>query len=68
MFKLNDKVTAAYDKRELMKLGKEIDKNGSLQVNMAITQLDKKGKTNSDQQKKSVMITHEQKKVMNENG
>jgi len=31
MFKLKDKVTTSYDKRELKKLGKEVDKHGSLQ-------------------------------------
>jgi len=31
MFKLKDKVTVAYDKRELTKLEKEVDKHGSLQ-------------------------------------
>jgi len=67
MFKLKDNVTAVYDKRELMKLGKETDKNGSLQVDMANTQLDEKDKTNSDQQKKSAMITYKQnKKLSNE--
>jgi len=67
MFKLKDKVTAAYEKRELMKLGKEVDKNGSLNVDMATTQLDEKDKTNSDQQKKLAMITYKQnKKLSNE--
>jgi len=65
MLKLKNKVTAAYDKRELTK--SEIDKNGSLQVDMVTTQLDEKDKTNSDQQKRSAMITYKyDKKLSNE--
>jgi len=55
---------AAYDKRELRQFEKEADKNGSLQVNMAITQLDEKDKTNNDQQKKLAMITYKQNKEL----
>jgi len=62
MFKLKDKVTVVYDKRELTKAG--IDKNGSLQADMLTTQLDEKNKNNSDQQKKSVLTTY--KKLSNE--
>jgi len=54
-------------KRKLMKLGKEVDENGALQVAMSTTQLDKKDKTNSDQQKRSAMITNKHdKKLSNE--
>ena len=59
---LKDKMTAAYYNGELMK--SESDKNGSLQVDMVITQLDEKDKTNSDQQDTSVMATY--KKLSNE--
>jgi len=63
MFKLKDKITAAYDKRKLMKL-EEVDKDGSLQVDMANTQLDEKDKANSDQQKKSATINYKQNKEL----
>ena len=65
MFKLKDKVIAEYDKRELTK--SEIGKNGSLQVDMVIIQLDEKDETNSNQQKKLAMKTYKQnKKLSNE--
>ena len=63
MFKLKDKITAVYDKRKLMKLEK-VDKDGSLQVDMANTQLEEKDKTNSEQQKKSATITYKQNKEL----
>ena len=62
MFMLKKKVTAAYDKRELTK--SEIDKNGSLQVDVSTTQLDEKDKTNSDQQKRSAMIIYKHNKQL----
>ena len=60
MFKVKDKVNVEYDKRELTESGKEINKDGSLQVDMETKQLDEKDKTNNDQQKKSAIITYKQ--------
>jgi len=62
MFKLKDKVTVVNDKRELTIF--EIDKEGSLQVDMLKSRLDEEDKTNSDQHRKSALTNN--KKLSNE--